>query len=87
MKCPKCKKNLQTKRTTAGTDKVSRERYCAKCKTPLKTIELFKMDFDKMIHDAESETMTAKGQAEYAQNKYSTLKEAIKTIIKSAEEK
>ena len=83
MKCPKCKKSLQTKRTTAQPDDVRRERYCAKCKTTLITIELFKMDFDKMIHDAKSETMKAENLAATIINKYSILQEAIKTIIKS----
>ena len=40
MNCPKCKKKLSTKRTTAEKDKVYRERYCEKCKYTYGTIEI-----------------------------------------------
>lgn len=83
MKCPKCKKNLQTKRTIATQDFVTRERYCGKCKNVHITIELFKDNYEKELDGAKEKMLNAEEKIEKTEDKYSRLTEAIRTIIKS----
>lgn len=63
MKCPKCKKpsELQTKRTMANGNKVTRDRYCPRCKSRFVTIEQFWADVNQaeLVHTEHANSLEA----------------------------
>ena len=87
MKCPKCNKNLQTKRTTAKEQVVERERFCEKCKKEYITVEFFKTVIDKKISDLQNLSSDCLRKEETVRSNFNLLKQSILSVIEIARSK
>jgi len=87
MKCPRCNKNLQTKRTTAKEQVVERERFCKKCNKEYITVEFFKTVIDKEISDLHNLSNDCLRKEETVRSKFNSLKQSILSVIEIARQK
>jgi transcriptional regulator NrdR family protein len=93
MKCPSmkgkkpCGGELHTKRTLANGNKVTRERYCPKCKNRLMTIEQFETDIqqaevsrNEQIRSADQENLELRSQLD----EYKELLLSFRNLLEKA---
>lgn len=87
MKCPKCKKNLQTKRTIQLNTEVRRERFCIKCKKSFETGEMFIEKYNEIIEQHKNQYDKLFNDYERLETGYTGLRNALHTIIKAGQKK
>lgn len=81
MKCPKCKKNLKTKRTIAHEHGVSRERFCKKCKRAYHTSEFFDFIYNETVNGYENRISKMTELYEEVMNDFEEVKETIRNFF------
>jgi len=81
MKCPKCKKNLQTKRTTVDKQIVRRERFCHACKIIYTTVEYFDTYINKKISSLGDLIRTLETEKGSIKSQFDNLKKSICVMI------
>lgn len=87
MKCPKCKKKLQTRRTLEHDNTVGRERFCVKCKKTIDTTEMFSETWQDVMDTLKAQTETLRDNYDALYDRHNELKDAINTIIKAGQKK
>lgn len=87
MKCPKCKKKLQTKRTIELNTEVRREKFCVKCKKSFETWEMSTEAHNKIIEQHKNQYAKLFNDYEKVEQKYIDLKEALHLVIKAGQKK
>lgn len=87
MKCPKCKKKLQTRRTLDDTTETKREKFCGKCKTTFGTVEMFKETIEKILRDRDEHAERISKKLDDAQAENQEIGDALHTIIKAGKKK
>lgn len=87
MKCLKCKKKLQTKRTLDKDTETKREKFCGKCKTTFDTVEMFSETFQDVMDTLKQQTSVLRDNYDALYDRHNELKNAINTIIKAGQKK
>lgn len=84
MKCPKCKKNLKTKRTFGAVGTCRRERFCPKCKEKLWTIEFLQRDHIKERQDSRNALYKEESKRKIIEERYCEICEVLEKAVNFA---
>lgn len=87
MKCPKCKKKLQTKRTLDDTTETKREKFCKKCKTTFETVEMFLEKLRDGMNALEKQKEVLRDNYDALYDRHSELKNAVNTVVEISKQK
>ena len=83
MNCPKCKKRLETRRTTVEGAECKREKFCKKCKKRYFTIEMFAEKYEDLMQAHKEKVWELEDLKDKAEDKYNDLTGAIATVVNS----
>jgi transcriptional regulator NrdR family protein len=89
MYCPnrKCRGvRLQTTRTFDNGSTTKREKFCPKCKERFRSIEMSERDYQQTIDENIEVAREADARALAANEKYESLREAVRVLIGAASE-
>lgn len=87
MKCPKCKKKLQTKRTIDTDTQTKREKFCKKCKTTFDTFEMFKDTFENYIKQKDDHFESLDNDLSKMTMEKEEIVQALKIIVATGQKK